>query len=320
MLDRITTSRRDFIKRSVAGAAASMAFAVPRRALADDDDKVAFIKDGNQFSFNTGKLKGVLRAEGKSKGLAPLVDIASDATVNRSLGIFSHYRLLETNNRYGRAAWDWASKAKVRCDGSVKANWEADEKHPFDMTAIYQWSKPDTLDVTTTVTARKDLKRFEVFLASYFSGFAKSWVYANGAEGTDAKPAFLEASRDKGVWHMFPRDDAAVEMIGDGRWKQQPHPVDWVIRPRLAGAAGMRRDKETGLTALVMAPPEDCFAVSTPYSGEGHRSLYLSLFGRDFKPGETATARSRLVVRPKVSDEDAVKVYQEYLKECGKGK
>ena len=66
---------------------------------------------------------------------------------------------------------------------------------------------------------------------------------------------------------------------------------------------------------LVMAPPEECFAVLMPYGENGHRSLYLSLFGRDFKDGERATARSRLVIGSGVSDQQAIEWYQAYLKE-----
>ncbi|MHC4180065.1 MAG: hypothetical protein ACYSWU_21385 [Planctomycetota bacterium] len=105
-------------------------------------------------------------------------------------------------------------------------------------------------------------------------------------------------------------------MIRDGRWKQPPDPVEWAIRPTLIGPLGMRRDRQTGLVALVMAPPEDCFAVATPQSEEGHRSLYLSLCGQDVKAGQTAAARSRLVIRRAVSFEGAVRIYEEYLNEC----
>ena len=64
-----------------------------------------------------------------------------------------------------------------------------------------------------------------------------------------------------------------------------------------------------------MAPPEECFAVATPYEGESHYSLYLSRFGRDFKAGETARARTRLVIAASVSDEQAVALYQRYVRE-----
>jgi hypothetical protein len=84
---------------------------------------------------------------------------------------------------------------------------------------------------------------------------------------------------------------------------------------RYAGALGVRRDAASGLAALMMAPPSDCFAVLMPYGEEGHRSLYLSLFGRDFKTGETAAARTRLVIGRSVSDQQAVAYYENYVKE-----
>jgi hypothetical protein len=64
-----------------------------------------------------------------------------------------------------------------------------------------------------------------------------------------------------------------------------------------------------------MAPPQDCFTIATPYEGESHYSLYLSLFGRDLKAGETAQARTRLVIGASISDEQAITRYQQYLKD-----
>jgi hypothetical protein len=58
-----------------------------------------------------------------------------------------------------------------------------------------------------------------------------------------------------------------------------------------------------------MAPPDDCIAVATPYGEESHRSLYLSLFGSDFQEGQSATARSRLVIGRGIGDRDALDSY-----------
>jgi hypothetical protein len=51
-----------------------------------------------------------------------------------------------------------------------------------------------------------------------------------------------------------------------------------------------------------------------PYGEEGHRSIYLSLFGRDFKDGETATARSRLVIGRDLTDKRVIELYETYQK------
>jgi len=196
----------------------------------------------------------------------------------------------------------------------VEVRWSADSKHPFDMKAVYRWSTANSLDVTTSVVPQKDLEDFEVFLASYFRGFATSFVYVQGCPETNGRPGFFEATKARGHWQMYPRDDRAAEMIRDGRWKHPPNPVDWKIMPRLAMPLAMRRDAATGLTGIVMAPATDCFAVATPYGEDSHRSLYLSLLGRDAPAGQTATARARLVIAKGISDDRAVALYEAYVK------
>jgi hypothetical protein len=114
---------------------------------------------------------------------------------------------------------------------------------------------------------------------------------------------------------MFPRDQAAAGLIQDGRWQRPPHPVAWKIRPRMAAPLALRRDTKTGLTAVVMAPPDDCFAVATPFGEDGHRSLYLCLLGRDLKAAHAATVRARLVIGADISNEKAVALYKAYVKE-----
>jgi hypothetical protein len=282
-----------------------------------------------EYVFDTGSLSGVLRHGGGSGGLKPVTDTATRAPIAGRFGLFSIYRILTGETRYGNAAWEWPSTGGLRPDGSVGVEWPAQDDRPLVLRATYRWSGADTLDMEVDVRAMAALSALEVFLASYFSGFAGSWVYVKEVPGTAAvprfapaearfaraEPGFLEAKRSAGDWQAFPRDDAAVGLVQDGRWKRPPHPVTWTIMPRYAAPLAMRRDKATGLTAVIMAPPEDCFAVLTPYGEEGHRSLYLSLFGRDLKPGETARARARLVVRRGLADQDAITIYETYLKE-----
>lgn len=83
----------------------------------------------------------------------------------------------------------------------------------------------------------------------------------------------------------------------------------------VTGSLGLRRAAASGLAGVVMSPPEECFAVLMPYGEEGHRSLYLSLFGRDFRADEAATARARLVIGRNVSDGQVVQRYRAYLEE-----
>lgn len=276
---------------------------------------LAFRAAGKEFVFDTGALRGTLRAQGRSLGLTGVVDAASGTALAGTYGLLSHYRLLDAEARYGTAGWDWPSQARLLDSGMVEVGWPADAFHPFQMQATYRWAAPNTLDVRTEVTARRPLRRFEVFLASYFVGFPVSMVYARS--GPEGKPEFVLATKDRGVWQAFPRDDQAVQMIQDGRWQRPPNPVQWVIMPRLAAPLAMRRDPQSGLVALLMAPPDDCFAICTPFGEEGHRSVYLSLFGRDLGAGQSTTARVRLVIARDLSPADALRLYETYLTSLG---
>ncbi len=257
--------------------------------------KPVFVASGtNEFTFDTGVLKGKLRAWGKSTGLSSVVHLPTGLALDSSMGLFGHYRVFSANKRYGTAAWDWPSQATLRPDGSVEVRWPPAEDRPFELRAVYHWAAPDTLDLETSVQARTNLAKFESFLASYFAeGFTNAWVYAR----SNSHAALVAADKNDGVWQAFPRDNEAVSLIQDGRWKFQPNPVDWVIRPHLAEPLGVRRCPANELAALLMASRRDCFAVLTPFETEPHRSMYLSLFGKDLRAGEIARARARLIIR-----------------------
>jgi hypothetical protein len=253
---------------------------------------LAFVASGpNEFGFDTGVVKGKLHAGGKSTGLSSVVHIPTGLRLDSSMGLFSHYRVFTTNKRYGTAAWDWPSEAQLE-RSSVEVRWPSAEDRPFELRARYWWVGPNILEVDTTVQAKAKLSKFESFLASYFSdGFTNASVYVRSNDG----PQLMRAEKRGGQWQAFPRDAEAVSIIQDGRWKFPPSPVDWVIEPSLASPLGIRCCPARNLNVLLMARPEDAFAILTPCETDGHRSMYFSLFGKDLQPGETAEARARLV-------------------------
>ena len=274
---------------------------------------LAFSADGtNGFTFDTGVLKGKLRAEGKSTGLSSVVHLSTGATLDSSMGLFGHYRVFSANKRHGTAAWYWPSDAQLREDGSVEVRWPVAEDRPFELRAVYRWAAPDTLDLETSVQAKTNLTKFESFLASYFAeGFTNACVYVR----SNGQAWLMSAEKSDGIWQAFPRDEQAASIIQDGRWKYPPSPVDWVIRPHLAKPLGVRRCPANDLRALVMSPPQDCFAVLTPFDAEPHRSMYLSLFGKDLKAGEVARARARLVIGTDLVGETIDTRYSAYLRQ-----
>ena len=290
------------------------AYGLPAPAAKDPKPggKLAFMPSGakEEYRFDTGEFRGLLRQGGKSRGFSSLVHVPSGTRLDGSLGILSHYRVFTKNKRYGPAAWGWPSTSKLLPDGAVQVNWPKAKGRPFEMTAVYRWSSPNTIDVTTTVKAAADLEKFESFLASYFNrNFPATSVYAQGAKG----PRFATTEKSGGHWQMFPRDRKMVAVIQDGRWKQLPHPVNWAIRDNLAAPLGLRRGKGNPLVAILMARGADCYALSTPFAGEGHYSLYLSLFGRDVKAGQSATARARMVIARSPTDRQIVDMYTKYV-------
>jgi len=290
----------------------SLSLAQPR-VKAPGNRRLAFTAAGtNEFTFDTGLLKGKLRAGGKSRGLSSVVHVPSGTTLDSSMGLFGHYRVFSANKRYGTAAWDWPSDAGLGPDGSVEVRWPAAEDRPFELRAVYRWAAPNTLDLETSVHAKTNLVRFESFLASYFAeGFTNSCVYGR----TNGQVWLMAADKSEGTWQAFPRDDEAASIIQDGRWKFPPSPVDWVIRPHLAKPLGVRRCPANDLRALLMSRPQDCFAVLSPFEAEPHRSMYLSLFGKDLKAGETARARARLVIGTNLAGETMDNLYSEYLRQ-----
>ena len=269
---------------------------------------------GGEFTFDTGVLRGKLRPNGKARGLASVVHIPSGVMLDRGdtgYGLFSHYRVFTTNQRYGGGAWDWPSTANAAADGSVEVDWAPQPGRPFSMRAVYRWVAPDTLDLVTSVTAQSDLRGFESFLASYFSErFTNALAYVSGLPPESGKAEFLPADKALGTWLMFPREAAVLALIQDGRWKIEPNPVAWVIQRSLAQPIAVRRDPASGVTAALMAPAADCFTVAMPFQTEGHYSVYLSLFGRDVKAGETARAQARLQISGQFSQSGIVESHQ----------
>jgi hypothetical protein len=297
------TSRRSFLATATAG------LGVP--ALAAPRPELRFRAGvGGEFTFDTGVVRGKLRAGGQSSGLTEVVHVPTRATISGSIGLCGHYRVFTTNRRYGGGARDWPSGAELLGDGSVKVHWPSAPERPFVLEAHYRWVAPDTFDIETTVKAAAELPNFESFLASYFApSFTNSLVYAQDAS---KHPAFLAAEESQGVWQMFPRDEAALSIIHDGRWKIPPSPVEWVMRPPLTCPLGMRRDPSTGLAAILMAPRADSYAVATPHQKEAHFSLYLAQFGRTIRAGETARARARLAIGSAITQKQAVKLYRKF--------
>ena len=269
----------------------------PRPAAAGSPSLSFQAAANGEFTFDTGALRGKLRAGGKSLGLSSVVHVLSGRRLDRSNGLFSHYRVFTKGVRYGAGAWDWASTARLLDDGAVEVNWPAATNRPFAMKAVYRWRGPALLELETIVEPQTELSGFEVFLASYFDeAFTNAFALVKESPQSGGNPDLLAAKQSFGDWLMFPRSPEVVPLIQDGRWKLEPNPVNWTIMPPLERPLSVRHDPKSGLTAILSASADDCFAVAMPHQTEGHCSVYLSLFGRNLKVGETVRAKARLSI------------------------
>ena len=302
---------------------------LPNAAFAETP-KLAFEPAGpGHYGFDTGAVRGKIRTSGGSQGIIELVHAVSGVAVaqGRGLpGIFSYYRVFSTDSRHGDAVRDWPNKTRLLPDGALEVFWPAAlaQEHPLEITAVFRWHGPEVLDLRTVIRPQKDMPGCEVFVSSYFPPGFRALVYVKPNMFSPGKPEFLAADVNPlvdGSYLMFPRDRQAAQMIFDRRWEFPPNPVQWSITRYLASPIAMRRDDKSGVAAILMSPPEDCFAVATPYNKTppdgvaGHQSLYLSLFGRDVRAGQTARARARLVIGRGLSDAEVVRMYGEYVAE-----
>ncbi len=274
---------------------------------AGEEAKPLSFKPGpaGEFTFDTSIVRGKLREGGASKGLSQVVHIPTGQRLDSSMGLFSHYRVFTQGRRYGVGAWDWTSQAALQPDGSVIVHWTATTARPFEMSAHYRWTTPNTLDLETSIVAKTNLVKFESFLASYFAP-----IFTNSAVCTGAAGKFTAAAKEAGVWQAFPRDPAVGPVIQDGRWKLEPNPVEWILQPEFSKALAFRRAPELGVTAALMGDPRECFAICTPHETEAHYSTYLSLFGRDLRAGEQATARARIIFLARPDEQELVAAYE----------
>lgn len=275
--------------------------------------------DGS-FTFDTGVLKGVLRQEGKSIGLVPVTYTADGVELTGCEGLFNHYRVFTHGKRYGYGARRWPSRAALHADGSVEVCWAATPDRPFELRGTYRWVAPHTIDLVTVVRAKERLAAFEVFLASYYQHpFIDSRVWATRDPSGGDKEVFVSADQALGEWLAFPRDEHGTVVIEDGRWDLEPHPLAWKMMPNFALPLAIRRDPSSRLTVIVMARRDDCFGVFTPYGEEEHYSNYLSFFGHDIEAGESASARSRLVVLPDPAEAEILAVADVFRNSFGQG-
>lgn len=168
----------------------------------------------------------------------------------------------------------------------------------------FTFRQPNIIDMDMWVETLTNYPGFEILLSAYLAPGFESAVYV-------AKEEFgpIEAEQIRvvdqpmihGIWPFFPRDEAGANLLTDGR--HQKGRWFWRMAIGRRYAMPLAFFSKNGIDAILMGRPEDVYAVGATYKGDsendnvaGHRSLYLSMFGEDFKAGEGRHTQMRMII------------------------
>ena len=270
--------------------------------------------DGDFAEFRTGTVSGKYLCAGHYQGLRELVyqpkgvSIVAGETLP---GLVSPYRVFANGRRYADIR-DRPTKVELVPEGLRITN-SATHENPLELVTLHSWSD-DTLDIRYTLSATIDMVGFEMGVASYFApgfrGFVSRQSNTWGEEGFQIVPVDVNPLTD--VYALFPRSEAEMKTLFDGRWDLPPYPIRYSVPAYFAHPLAYRRHAKSGVTVVGLADPTECYAICLPVNdppedpdpARGYQAIYFYLFGRDLRRGETAAAHLRFVVGQDLSESE----------------
>ena len=206
----------------------------------------------------------------------------------------------------------------------ITLTWEPTIRRQAKIKVQFTFKEPNIIDMDMWVETLTNYPKFEVLLSAYLAPGFESGVYVAKEEFGSTKPEqirLVDQPMIHGIWPFFPRDEAGANLLTDGRHQKGR----WFWRMAIGRRYGMPLAffSNNGVDAILMGRPEDVYAVGATYKGDeqndnvaGHRSLYLSLFGEDFKAGEGRRTQMRMIIDDFGSDpEKHRELYQTFLNE-----
>ncbi|MGC8639333.1 MAG: hypothetical protein ACP5XB_05575, partial [Isosphaeraceae bacterium] len=157
------------------------------------------------------------------------------------------------------------------------------------------------------------------YLAAGFRGFISRQSNVWGEPGFRIVPVDTNPMTD--VYALFPRGEAELKTIFDGRWDLPPVPIRYGVPAFFAHALAYRRHAVSGLMVVGMADPAECYAICIPVNNPpenpdpalGYQAIYFYLFGRDLRPGETASTRLRWTVGQNLSEAEILALWESFI-------
>jgi len=188
----------------------------------------------------------------------------------------------------------------------------------------FTFREPNIIDMDIWVETLTTYPAFEILASAYLSPGFESGVYVAKEEFGATDPEQIRIADQPmihGVWPFFPRDEAGANLLTDGR--HQNGRCFWRMAIGRRYGMPLAFFSKNSVDAILMGRPEDVYAVGATYKGDeindnvaGHRSLYLSLFGEDFKAGEGRRTQIRMVIGDFGSNPEKHKeLYQTFLRD-----
>jgi hypothetical protein len=286
-----------------------------------------------ELEFSLEHISGVLncdmqKSRGKSHHFSNVIHkptgmkISPDGERMAGAGMLNFFRVLIEGAYLTELRVEEALLAPV-ADG-ITLTWLPTIRRQAKIKVKFTFKEPNIIDMDMWVETLSNYPKFEVLLSAYLAPGFESGVYVAKEEFGSSEPEqirILDQPMIHGVWPFFPRDEAGANLLTDGRHQKGR----WFWRMAIGRRYGMPLAffSNEGIDAILMGRPDDVYAVGATYKGDeendnvaGHRSLYLSLFGEDFKAGEGRYTQMRMIIDDFGSDTEKHKeLFQSFLKD-----
>ncbi len=286
-----------------------------------------------ELEFSLEHISGVLncdmqKSRGKSHHFSNVIHkptgmkISPDGERMAGAGMLNFFRVLIEGAYLTELRVEEALLAPA-ADG-ITLTWLPTIRRQAKIKVKFTFKEPNIIDMDMWVETLSNYPKFEVLLSAYLAPGFESGVYVAKEEFGSSEPEqirILDQPMIHGVWPFFPRDEAGANLLTDGRHQKGR----WFWRMAIGRRYGMPLAffSNEGIDAILMGRPDDVYAVGATYKGDeendnvaGHRSLYLSLFGEDFKAGEGRYTQMRMIIDDFGSDTEKHKeLFQSFLKD-----
>jgi len=282
---------------------------------------------GTSLDFETSQIQGTIRLDGRYHGVTRLVDKRTGRQVIDSrYSALNLHRLMSVNQVMDQPR---GMPRTIHVPPRfVEVTWEATATHQAKVTARYEVSTPNAVDLTVTIHSQGTYAGYELFMSSYFDKALRPHVYLLSRATLKTPYLVLPAVNDvfRGTVLAFPRDAHAARFCLDGRWERTEREIGTVqMCPvcHYAHCLAVLTDPKDRMGVLLMSRPADCYAISTRYHAENesdrltpYSAFDFSLFGGDVLPGDKRAVKVRLAVTALDGDfSKALKMYQAYVGE-----